>query len=133
MGRCFLDSNKEKIKCLIVQIPSNNKINKLSLDLQVNQLNYHTVINIKRSVDNFFYLFNINNERSISENRFFTYFLDYFFYNKNVKEKNMQENLIKACISRISYKEIVLSIENILRFFKLCIQFKKDPKNIDYI
>ena len=105
----------------------------MSLDLQVNQLNYHTDINIKRSADNFFYLFNINNETSISENRFFTYFLEYFFYNKKLKEKNMQENFIKVCISRIPYKEIVLSIENILRFFKLCIQFKKEPKSIDYI
>ena len=131
----YLSIYNENIRCFIVQIPSNKKINRLSIDLEIRGKNYHTDIDIKSGIENYFYLQNISNEFFISANRIFTYFLNFFFNDKIEGEKGkiLGESLLKGCISRISTKDIELQSKNIIRFFKLCLKLKIDPKNIDYI
>ena len=118
----YLDNFYEIIKGFIVQIPLNQKINKLSIDLEIKGKNYHTDITTKNDIDNYFYLQNIYNEIIIDDNRIFTYFLNFFINNEKKEEKNLIESLIKGCLKRITEKEIVLSAQNIIHFFKFCIK-----------
>ena len=123
----------ENIKCLLVQIPLNKSIEKFSIIVKIEDKYYRTDIEIKPGIKNYYFIDNINNSLTISNNRLFKNFIDFFFEKENKVDQSFQKSLIKALISKISENNIELSVEIILQFFRYCIQFKLDPKNIDYI
>ena len=129
----FVNIYKENIKCIMIQIPSNEKINNLSICVKIEEKIYNSVIKMKKEKENYFYIQNLNNEITISDDLIFTYFLHFFFNNQKNEEKikNIQESLVQACMDRISKREIELNVDNIIKIFKLCNKFNIYPKNID--
>ena len=151
----FLDQNEktknyEKIRILMVQVPLEKKIKKLTINLLIDisynyNFNYKTDIDIRDEIENYFYLDNLNYYEykyyssyyssyypTLNKNEIFTYFLNYFFNEKNNKDKTIKISLLKALISKIN-NEIDLSVEIILKLLKYCLHLKIDLKNINLI
>ena len=139
--------NYENIKVLMVQVPIEKKIKNLTINLLIEfssyyNKNYKTNIDIEDGIENYFYLDNLNyNEYeyiyssyypTLDKNEIFTYFLNYFFNEKNNKDKTIKTSLLKAIMSKIN-SEIELSVENILKLFKYCLYLKIELKNINFI
>ena len=105
----YINIYNENVICLLVQIPLNKNIKKLSIMLSKDNKKSNNEIDIKYEGNNFFYIGNINNSINISK------------------------SCIKTFLNKISETNVELSVVNILNFFKLCSEFKLDPKNIDNI
>ena len=118
----------ENVICLLVQIPLNKNIKKLTIMLSKDNKKSNTDIDIKCEGNNFFYVGNINNSINISKNRIFTNYLNFF---NNSDAKTFLKSFIKTFLNKISETNVELSVVNILNFFKLCSEYKLDPKNID--
>ena len=133
----YINIYNEQIKCLLVQIPLNKAIHKLTIDLSIeNQYqtyNYNTEIDVKYEANNYYYLDNINNRITLTNNRIITYYLNFFLDETTKIEEIFKKNLIKSLIDKISENSIELNVINILKFIKSCLRFKLEPKNIDYI
>ena len=134
--------DKIYLKSILFQIPSNKYIPKLSItikDIKTSK-EYNAKIEIKKGA---FYYFNLsdlsenNSYYSIfeSQNNYYIIF-DYFnyFFNNKIKEI-FQKNLLKSIISKINKSKdgIDFNIEVFLRFFKYCLKFNLEPKNIERI
>ncbi len=128
----YQNADNKNITLLLVQIPLNKFIKELSIIVKIKDKIYRTEIEIYKETKNYFYIDNINNSFTIPINILFKSVID-FFFDKDNKKEVFQKYLVKALISIISKKIIILSPEIILRFFKYCIQFKLEPKKIDHI
>ena len=126
----YINIYNENVICLLVQIALNKNIKKLSIMLSKDNKESYTEIEIKSERNNFFYIGNINNSINISKNRIFSNYLIFF---NNIEEKTFLKSFIKTFLNKISETNVELSVVNILNFFKLCSEFKLDPKNIDNI
>ena len=127
----FQNTNNEKIKCLLVQIPLNEPLKKLIIIIEntYKDKEYKTEIEVNELM-NFFYIDNINNFISINNNKIIKYYYD-FFFEKNECER-FRENLLKGLKSKISSNpSFELNVNNILKFFKFSVKYKLCPKNID--
>ena len=131
----YQNTYNQMVKCLLVQIPLNRPIKKLQIGLEYSKINkdYDSQIDLDETIENYFYIDNINNLNSISNNRIFTTYLNFFFDKSNEKEEVLQNSLMNALRDKISENNVELQVENILKFFKYCLKFKLQPKNIDYI
>ena len=129
----FQNTNNEKIKCLLVQIPLNEPLKKLIIIIEntYKDKEYKTEIEVNELM-NFFYIDNINNFISINNNKIIKYYYD-FFFEKNECER-FRENLLKGLKSKISSNpSFELNVNNILKFFKFSAKYKLYPKNIENI
>ena len=68
-------------------------------------------------------------------NSFFTNYFSYFFDKKSNINPIYQKSLIKCLINKISDRDrnLELRADNILKFFKYCLKFNLEPKNIEII
>ena len=135
-------SKNEGIKLFIVQVPIEKFIIRLNISLKTSfgyKNEYSSYIEIKNEISNFFYTKSltydtdndfITNIPNTIFNMYFTYFFD-----KNMKiQKSYQKNLMEALIDNIANSnKIELKAENILRFFKYCLEFNLVLKKIDVI
>ena len=135
--------NHENVRYLLVQVPRQKNLNKLTIELCINKYgyfySYKTDIDIKSEIENYFFINNLNyysfyynDYPTLKNNDIFAFFLNYFFKNK---DKMIQESLIKALINKIknSKYDIELKADIILKFFKYCLIFKLELKNINII
>lgn len=135
--------DKFKLKSILVQVPSNKFINKLSISFEneFSSKSYNTKIEINKGCKNFFLLSCLDlKDDAYHNNIFITQSLNYiisdyflFFFNKNKNEVIFQENLIKSIISYInkSKEGVFFTVDIILQFFKYCSKFKLELKKID--
>jgi len=135
--------NQFKLKSILVQVPSNKFIGKLSIAFQDKESlkEYNTKIEINRGCKYFFSLSNLDIKDNAYNNNIFIsqkinfIICDYFsyFFNKNKNEIIFQENFIKSLLSFInrSKETIVFTVDNLLQIFKYCSKFKLEIKKID--
>ena len=128
----YKNTNKEDIKCFIVQVPSSKKIQKLIIDLYINGVKYQTNLSTKNKSDNYFYLNNLDNQITLKSNGIFKYYLNYFF-RPEINQNDLKMNLSQALMKKVEEGNIELDVVNILKFFKACKENKLEPKYIDNI
>ena len=95
----FININYENIKCLIIQVPSSKKIQKLNIDLYINGKKYQTDIYTKNKSDIFFYMNILNNQISLKSNSIFKYYSNYF-YGPDINQNDFKISLSKALIKK---------------------------------
>ena len=140
--------NNEKINYFLVQVPIKNDTKKLTVKFVIersyNYISFETDIERKNGVANFFFIDNLkyysyysyyNNYPTLNNNQIFKFYLNYFFNKKNNDDESIQKSLLKALINKLYYirNELELEPEIILKFFKYCLYFKLDPRNIKVI
>ncbi len=140
--------NNEKINYFLVQVPIKNDTKKLTVKFVIersyNYISFETDIERKNGVENFFFIDNLkyysyysyyNNYPTLNNNQIFKFYLNYFFNKKNNDDESIQKSLLKALINKLYYirNELELEPEIILKFFKYCLYFKLDPRNIKVI
>ena len=123
-----------ELKFLLLQIPVNKDVNKLSLQIEENYKNTREKLEFNYSMDNYFYFDKIifpsyfkNDVDLIDIIR--NYFI-YFFDNKKMKEERYQIDLIK----NISIQnKVEMDEEMFFKFIKYCLYFSVKPRNINKI
>ena len=133
----------ENLKYLIVQVPIKKNIRNISIIYSINNVygykNYSTNIGVNE-INNYFYINNLKYESNyyytyptLNINEIFTYFLNFFFDKEKNKEEFLQISLMKALINTVNNNQIRLSPEIILKYFKYCLYFKLDLKELSSI
>ena len=130
------------IKVFIIQVPLEKSIKRLSITLTMNKNykeEYNSTIEIKSSVNNFFFIDNLSYDRynPFIENdldSLFMFFLTFFFDKENNIPLIYQKNLIENLIKRISKVEKVeFRAETALMFLNYCSKFDCELTNIEVI
>ena len=136
--------NGEDLRYLMVQVPIKKNIQSINVTYSINNIygypkDYNTEIGIN-GINNYFYINNLKYENTLyyisptlSNNEIFTYFLNFFFDKEKNKEEFLQKSLMKALINSVNNNQIKLSPEIILKYFKYCLNFKLDLKEINSI
>ena len=143
---------REPIKSFIIQVPLEKKIKCLCFTLLFNNKfkeEFHTDIEVEGEDNNYFYLTNHHYEPYNGFNDPNGGFIDFyvstkndfisnyfsFFFDKTLKIKETyQKSLINTLINKISnWNRFELGADNILRFFKYCLKFNLEPRNIKSI
>ena len=135
----------EKLRYLLVQVPIIKDVQNIFITYSINNIYgypkcYSTEIEIN-GINNYFYINNLKYENTyyytyptLSNNEIFTYFLNFFFDKEKNIEKILQISLMKALINKVNYNnQIKLSPEIILKYFKYCLNFKLDLKELKSI
>ena len=133
--------SKKKYYFILVQVPLNKCVQKLSINFKNNETKYEAEIENKNEIHNYFFINNLsfkNNQniifRNDSLNNIFIDFMNYFF--DQTKNENFQKNLIRALINRISKSnpnKYKFDANNILRFFKYCVKFELEVEKVERI
>ena len=136
--------NDENLRYLIVQVPIKKDIQRIFITYTINNIYgykyYNTEIGINK-INNYFYIDNLKYENTyynsyptLDINEIFAYFLNFFFDKEKNKEEFLQISLMKALINKVNYNyQIKLSPEIILKYFKYCLYFKLDLREIKSI
>ena len=133
----------EPTKNFLFQVPLDKPIKKLYLTFLLNKNFkevYDSSIEVPIETSNYFYINNIKYDRhndflEVYLNSFFTNYFSYFFDKKSNINPIYQKSLIKCLINKISDRDrnLELRADNILKFFKYCLKFNLEPKNIEII
>ena len=135
----------ENLRYLMVQVPIKKNIQKIFIIYSIQNLyGYPTVHKTEigiNGINNYFYINNLKYENTyyyiyptLNNNDIFTYFLNFFFDKEKNKEELLQISLMKALINKVnSNNQIKLSPEIILKYFKYCLDFKLDLKELNSI
>ena len=123
-----------ELKFILMQIPVNKDVNKLSLQIEENYKNTREKLEFNYSMDNYFYFDKIifpsyfkNDVDLIDITK--NYFI-YFFNDKNKKNERYQIDLIK----NISIQnKVEMDEEMFFKFIKYCLYFSVKPRNINKI
>ena len=133
----FITIKNEKIKNLIFQVPMNKPLKKLIVYISNGKMfnePYTTEIDLNEGIYNFFYVQNLNNDTTIKVNRIISYFIDYFFNEKNKIKEDIQKYLLKGIMNRIKMQRNILLKPNlILKFLTYCKKLKLEPKNFENV
>ena len=132
----ILDSNDDKIKTFLIQIP----LNKLAKNLYILYQNdsvifesFTTKLDIPNGAKNLFYTYNLNGCTKIITGLIYKFYLNTFFGEDN--QNKYQKELISTMVKTIKENDntIKLGAETILKFFKYCAKLSLEPKSIDNI
>jgi hypothetical protein len=131
-----VDSNDDKIKTFLIQIP----LNKLPKNFNILYQNdsrifesFVTKLDIPIEAYNLFYIYNLNGCTLIKTDLIYKFYLNTFFGEDN--QNKYQKELISTMIKAIKDNDntIKLRAETILKFFKYCEKLLLEPKGIDNI
>ena len=131
----------EKFFLLLFQVVSCYPINKISINVKDEDLNFeqyehevYSSIDIKEGTYNFFILENNKYFSKIYINDYFSAYFDYFLDEQLDIKKTIKTDLIKTLNNEISKtKNIELSPKNILKFIEYCGKLQISPINLDNI
>ena len=140
------DFGVEKKKYILIQVPLNKYVKKLSIKMKTNFNGrvFSAEIENNSGIQNFFYIDNLffkGDSNRIFEtyalNQTFIDYMDFFFDERTNKNEYFQRDLTKAFINKIeksnNSSKYKFGANELLRFFKYCVKYQLEVKKIDNI